>query len=296
MKKSILFNKNSNLKFTKILFAALIAGSVMFASCSPDSSDNNKDDKTYEEKLAEEKAKKEKEEEAAAKAALPGLYEKVIGSWEPKYPYSFSGTWRSVAFNSDSVVLDGETFSIRVPDDLLTVREFNAISGKNYNVRDGGFAVKTSSNFIFIEPRTDYIFIYYYTAAPEYVSDDSYVKSSTSGAGGSGNSGSEGGENISVTGTYAGSDRYNSSIVMNDNGTWTFDTSKPGSAVSGGTYTVSGSKITMKYSARGTDFEETFTVTNSGSQSTWKTSQNGASTLFSTLFMEVGTEYTFIKS
>jgi hypothetical protein len=45
-----------------------------------------------------------------------------------------------------------------------------------------------------------------------------------------------------------------------------------------------------------TDFEETFTVTNSGSQSTWKTTQNGASTLFSTLFMEVGTEYTFIKS
>lgn len=38
------------------------------------------------------------------------------------------------------------------------------------------------------------------------------------------------------------------------------------------------------------------TVTNSGSQSTWKTTQNGASTLFSTLFMEVGTEYTFIKS
>ena len=119
---------------------------------------------------------------------------------------------------------------------------------------------------------------------------------SCSSDGGDSNDGSEGGENIFVKGTYAGYDRYNSSIVMNDNGTWTFDTSKPGSAVSGGTYTVSGSNITMKYCARGTDFEETFTVTNSGSQSTWKTSQNGASTLFSTLFMEVGTEYTFIKS
>ena len=297
MKKSILFNKNSNLNFTKILFAALIAGSVMFASCSPDSSDNNKDDKTYEEKLAEEKAKKEKEEEAAAKAALPGLYEKVIGSWEPKYPYNFSGTWRSVAFNSDSVVLDGEPFSIRVPDDLLTVREFNAISGKNY---DGGFAIKTSSNFIFIKPRTDYIFIYYYTAAPEYVSDAPYVKSSASGSGeGEGAGSGSGNVSADLKGTYSykpsGANQYNASITLNDNGTWTYSTEKSYSSISGGTYTVSGDKVTLKLTTPYT-MEETFTVTNSGTSSTWKSDENGSSTLFPVLFGVAGTEITFTKS
>ena len=299
MKKSILFNKNSNLKFTKILFAALIAGSVMFASCSPDSSDNNKDDKTYEEKLAEEKAKKEKEEEAAAKAALPGLYEKVIGSWEPEYPYNFSGTWRSVAFNSDSVVLNGETFSIRVPYDLLTVREFNAISGKNHDVRDGGFAVKTSSNFIFIEPYTDSIFIYYYTAAPEYVSHDSYVKSASGSGEGEGAGSGSGNVSADLKGTYSykpsGANQYNASITLNDNGTWTYNTEKSYSTISGGTYTVSGSKVTLKLTTPYT-MEETFTVTNSGTSSTWKSGETGSSTLFPVLFGVAGTEITFTKS
>ena len=294
MKKSILFSRKSNRKITKILFAALLAGSVLFASCS-DSDDSNQHDKSFEEREAEEKARVEREKEAAAKAALPDLYEKVIGSWEPENPHAFSGTWRAITFNPDSVVLDGETLRIRVPDDLMTAGAFAKIAPYSYYPEDS-FVVKTESCYIPVEIEEGCIGIYHYTTAPAEISYASYLKSSTSGSGGSGSSGSEGGENISVTGTYAGSDRYNSSITMNDNGTWTFGTSKPGSAVSGGTYTVSGNKITMKYTARGTDFEETFTVTNSGSQSTWKTSQNGASTLFSTLFMEVGTEYTFIKS
>lgn len=291
-------------KNRKIKLAALVGAmalSALFMSCYFLPDEGHKEtaeerEERYKKQEAEEKAKKEKEEEAAAKTALPGLYEKVIGSWEPEYPYNFSGTWRSVAFNSDSVVLDGETFSIRVPDDLLTVREFNAISGKNYNVRDGGFAVKTSSNFIFIEPCTDYIFIYYYTAAPEYVSKASYVKSSASGSGAGSGSG-----NVSadLKGTYSykpsGANQYNASITLNDNGTWTYSTEKSYSTISGGTYTVSGSKVTLKLTTPYT-MEETFTVTNSGTSSTWKSEQNGSSTLFPVLFGVAGTEITFTKS
>ncbi len=264
--------------------AGLMASAMMFASCSSDGGDSNDGTEKNEQAEAEAKAKAEAEakEEAAKEAEkkqVREFYESIMGEWE-EY-------WRDDHFY---LVLGKEliTYTIYRNNEMLSSYTLSTdpINDITIDLNDSPYIYNISHyQFCLKDGKLDFSNGRLLTR----------VKSS-SGTGGSGSSGSEGGENISVKGTYAGYDRYNSSITMNDNGTWTFDTSKPGSAVSGGTYTVSGNKITMKYTARGTDFEETFTVTNSGSQSTWKTSQNGASTLFSTLFMEVGTEYTFIKS
>ena len=292
------FTKNhSTVKFLNVMFAGLLACSFLFASCSTESNDKDDDDDDYKkiEKELEEKEAKKKAEEIALRSET---YASILGEWvrDEKYDWNKTMSLDKVIITPTSVVLEGPGYN--------TMYSIKPETNFRYFVDEWGYSDKTSWFFYsgddsFLEVLTNELnsygrlfFVDNGVGAAYFVRATDVTENSGKDDGGKGGSDSS----LSVKGTYTGSDRYNSSITMNDNGTWTFSTTKPGSAVTGGTYTVSGSKITMKYSARGTDFEETFTVTDSGSKSTWKTSQNGASTLFSTLFMEVGTEYTFIKS
>ena len=293
------FTKNhSTVKFLNVMFAGLMAIAMMFASCSTESDDKDDDDDDYKkiEKELEEKEAKKKAEEIALRSET---YASILGEWvrDEKYDWNKTMSLDKVIITPTSVVLEGPgyntMYSIKPESDFRClvftygdIYSFDKYDWRFYSGDDKFLEVLTnelnSYGRLFFSDKF---------GAADFVRATEVAENSGKDDGGKGGS-----DSLSVKGTYTGSDRYNSSITMNDNGTWTFSTTKPGSAVTGGTYTVSGSKITMKYSARGTDFEETFTVTDSGSKSTWKTSQSGASIPFTTLFMEVGTEYTFIKS
>lgn len=111
-----------------------------------------------------------------------------------------------------------------------------------------------------------------------------------SSSGGSENTTSE------LNGTYAFNTasglQVNGSIGLSD-GTWSYKGNKSNVAASSGTYTVNGSKITMKWIADGNEPTETFTVSTSGSSSTWTSEETGVSTLFTMLFGVTSTKMTF---
>lgn len=99
----------------------------------------------------------------------------------------------------------------------------------------------------------------------------------------------------SFTGTYAFNTasgiEKNGSVTLKD-GEWSYTGEKTDVAASSGTYTVDGSKITVKWTGAGYDTEETLTVSTSGGSSKW-TSDGNVSSLFSMLFGVVGREMTF---
>ena len=283
----------SSSKNRKIKLAALagaMALSVLFMSCSPDSSDNNNDDKTQEELLKEKAEAEKKAREEADKAEARRVYKSLIGTWTDNYHSEYVLTEDLIKRYGDEKIVgtwDSSRFFKAEKSDL-PLRDYDKID-KIFYIGD---------NFFYIEDaNSDEIWFYDYNGG---IGSSYYRVKSASGSGEGEGAGSESG-NVSadLKGTYSykpsGANQYNASITLNDNGTWTYSTEKSYSTISGGTYTVSGSKVTLKLTTPYT-MEETFTVTNSGTSSTWKSGETGSSTLFPVLFGVAGTEITFTKS
>lgn len=91
---------------------------------------------------------------------------------------------------------------------------------------------------------------------------------------------------------YVTASQSKGSFTLKD-GEWSYTGEKPHVAASSGTYSVDGSKITVKWTGAGYDTEETLTVSTSGSSSTWTSEESGGSDFFSMLFGFVGIEMTF---
>lgn len=101
-----------------------------------------------------------------------------------------------------------------------------------------------------------------------------------------------------VQGTYnftsSGGAEVNGSLTLTNEGNWSYSGSKTSAPCKNGTYTVSGSSITLNYVAASVNSSDTFTVSNSGSSSTWTYTQT-KSPLFSSLFGITGNTITFTK-
>ena len=107
----------------------------------------------------------------------------------------------------------------------------------------------------------------------------------------------------SETGDIKGSYNFNSASgyqkngkITLENGNWSYSGEKTNAAATSGTYTVSGSKVTVNWVASGMDLSETFTVTTDGSSSTWVSNESGASPFLVMLFGTTDTQITFSYS
>ena len=110
--------------------------------------------------------------------------------------------------------------------------------------------------------------------------------------------GGQPGEGGAATGSYAFNNatgsQANGSVTLTDDGKWSYTGDKMNPAASEGTYTVSGTKVTLSWTAAGYELSESFTITVDGSTAVWKSDSDYVSSFFSMLFgVASGNEMTF---
>lgn len=263
------------MKKLKILCAALLTIGLFTACKGPSGGDNNPGEKPEV---------KPSNEEAIV------LYKKLIGSkWEKmrqngsfQYPeivkfsenyVSFDNVHYSLDQNNNLTNRDSEAFFIALGTETyeITFLDLDPL----YTSPVGDFS---DSSQIFITNTKDPVF-----SENRLACRYACISTNTQG----GDSSSEGDE-TSVAGNYsftASSGTEMSGSLTLSNGEWSYSgTSRP--AATSGTYTVNGSKITVKWTAAGLSFNETFTITKNGNTVTWK-SDNEYSSAFLTMLFKI---------
>lgn len=127
-------------------------------------------------------------------------------------------------------------------------------------------------------------------------------RTSYKNGGGSGSGSGSSTDFSTVKGTYkftsSGGTEATGTLTLSNDGNWSYSGSKTEAACKSGSYTVSGSNITLNYVLKvgGSDIasSDTFTISNSGSSSTW-TFNGIKSPLFGSLFGITGKTITFTK-
>lgn len=230
------------------------------------------------------------------------LYAKYIGtSWKIDDWSAWIDTEISnISFTENSVTLNNVEYSINQNTDLFLADELNDYYCEN-NESEKIFA----SNELYIKLDDDcYHFIHpagfdnkIYSGFYEQT-DGTWVKKTnrynlvSSSSGGST-------ETSTITGSYSFNNstgsQQNGTITLKD-GNWSYSGDKSNPAVSSGTYSVNGSKVTLNWTAASNNISETFTISTSDNSSTWTSEYSGTSLLFSMLFGVVNTEMTFTYS
>ncbi len=107
------------------------------------------------------------------------------------------------------------------------------------------------------------------------------------------------GDPSAFAGTYSyttGHESTNGSLTLNDDGTWIYHGNKQGYEGKNGTYSVSGSTITISATnVSGLDVSDSFTVTTNGNSVTWTQASNSNSLFLQTYFSCIYS-ITFTKS
>lgn len=275
------------MKKLKILCAALLTIGL-FTACKGASGGDNNSGKSPDEKPSNEEAK--------------GLYQKLIGSKWIKFDQLGSFKYPEIVeFSENYVSFDNVHYSLDQNNNLTNEDSeafFIALGTETYEINFLGLdPLYTSpvgdlsdSSQIFITNTKDPLF-----SENRLAGFYACISTNTQG----GDSSSEGDE-TSVAGNYsftASSGTEMSGSLTLSNGEWSYSgTSRP--AATSGTYTVNGSKITVKWTAAGLSLNETFTVTKNGNSVTWKSDNEYTSTFLTMLFkvsatkLEITFDYT----
>lgn len=240
-------------------------------------------------------------------------------NWISFYFYSYheklTDSFDSIKFTDNKVIIDGVSYDIDYERDFLTKADCVAAGLTSYynkNESKYGWALKCGDRIIGFK---DYNLVYedtvvpygssksetrticemngrYYVAADASYSIEAEEKKDNEPT----EDPNPSTDLSSYNGTYSFSTAVrpamNGSITLN-NGNWSYEGEKTAVAAKSGTYTLSGSTFTFKWTANGYEISEEFEITNNGSSSTWKSKASGTSTLFSMLFGVVSTEMTF---
>lgn len=267
-----------------LAFALFAAAS--FVSCANDSGsgdDNENSNVNEKDTTAEKKA----------------LYAKISGtSWkviERDGTIVYEVTHKTLSFSDTSVVVDGTSYNLDLSKDLYFSDEIPD------NIRIAGACalyIHLNSTYYgleaypFDENRKELVVNYAGVGSCDLFT---LVSSGT----GSGDSEST----SSVNGKYsyeATGSAISGAFTLSD-GSWSYSGSKANISTDSGTYTVSGGKVTVKWTVAsgGSEIEstETFTVTdNEDGTFTWKSENDYTSLWFNLLFNVSGLELTFAKS
>ena len=256
------------------LFAA-----ASFVSCANDSgTDGNQDVKDT---TAEKKA----------------LYAKISGtSWKTIYE---DDIYKTILFSDTSIAINGTSYSIDLSKDLY----FDTELSKKNNIPTGGdLYVYVNDSYLAIvlrpiksRPEGEDLGVYYYYNGKE---EASYYKLISSG---SDSGGSESTSSVNGKYSYEATGSAISGAFTLSDGSWSYSGSKANISTNSGTYTVSGGKVTVKWTvtAGGNEIDntETFSVTdNDDGTFTWKSEIESVSLWFNLLFNVSGLELTFTKS
>ncbi len=264
------------MKKLKVLCAALLTIGLFTACKGASGGDNNPGEKT-EEKPSNEEAK--------------GLYQKLIGSkWKMRNNYGSFIYPEIVEFSENYVSFDNVNYSLDQNNNLTNEDSdafFIDLGTETYEINfldlhplyTSPVGDLSDSSQIFISNIKDPRYYNGHSFATKYAC----ISTNTQGGG------SSNGENeTSVEGNYsftASSGTEMSGSLTLSNGEWSYSgTSRP--AATSGTYTVNGSKITVKWTAAGLSFNETFTITKNGNTVTWK-SDNEYSSAFLTMLFKI---------
>lgn len=206
----------------------------------------------------------------------------------------------TISFTENSVTLDNVEYSINQDTDLYLSDELNDYYCESTESKN------IFGNFyeIYIKLVDDCYYCFEYNSVLDRITagfykqtngtwirkDNKYTRVSSSESGNSET-------------TYTGSYSFNNSTGSQQNGTitlkdgnWSYSGDKSNPAVSSGTYSVNGSKVTLNWTAASNNVSETFTISTSDNSSTWTSEYSGTSLLFSMLFGVVNTEMTFTYS
>ena len=275
------------MKKIKILCAALLTIGLFTACKGPSGGDNNS---------GENPEVKPSNEEAI------GLYQKLIGSKWTMFDHQGSYKYPEiVVFLENSVIIDSINYSLDQNNDLTNKDSqsfFIDVETETYKINlidlDSVYTSPvgdlSDSSQIFITNIRDPLY-----NQNRFAGRYACISTNTQG----GDSSSEGDE-TSVDGNYsftASSGTEMSGSLTLSNGEWSYSGTS-GPAATSGTYTVNGSKITVKWTAAGLSLNETFTVTKNGNSVTWKSENEYTSTFLTMLFkvsatkLEVTFDYT----
>lgn len=242
-------------------------------------------------------------------AQKKALYARIVGTSWKNYFYNDDTVNQDnlgiieISFAEDSITIDGTQISLNQNKDFYFYDELDENS------------VRDNTSLLSIKIDEKVLCLSGYLIDSNYSYDDNMLsilqnyklsKASNEGEGEYKytydqfrlvSSSSSKGENTTseLNGTYAFNTAFGSQVngsIKLDDGAWSYTGNKSNVAASSGTYTVNGSKITMKWTAT-TDLEEVFTVSTSGSSSTWTSEETVVSNLFAMLFGVTSTEMTF---
>ena len=278
-------------RFLSYILVVLCMGSIFISCTNPttptnaDNSNNNATDENNKNVIKEELLPQKK-----------ALYKELSGTkWLLDYDH---GTPKVIIFSDDSISFDNVQYSINfntnvfLPEEVSSyIKQLNCpiyfYLGKNY--------------YGFEDWSSNYPLLRYYTSQEEqklilYKKDTSYNPNSPNNN--NGNSGSL--NESSVAGSYsytkATGIETNGKITLS-NGNWSYSGSKVNMAATSGSYVLNGSKITFKWTRKGINFEDTFTVSDLGNGSVkWVCDDSTNSTFLNMVFGMVNTSVVLEKS
>ena len=233
--------------FIKLFLLSIIALCVI--GCANPANNSNGDDKNKPVDTTELKM---------------ALYNKILGTWKLEEGDRPDSGYDTIVFSSDSITLNGEKKSFDPNTNLFFADEVpeekNLSSfgiGTIYIDVDGLTCIEFNSSLNTIESLTLYKLVYLggkWTAFP-----DDFVRVS----GGSPDSGSDEGLDFSVVGDWSytiAAGNTKTTFSIEDDGTFSF---KKNSDVTNGTYSLSGNKITFKFTKDVVKTEDTFIISGS---------------------------------
>lgn len=247
-----------------------------------------------------------------------GFSAENIAQKKEKYLQVLNTTWettrtgndisiKTISFGEDSITIDGIKHNINQNKDFYFYDELDDYSKESVGSKyDEYLYIKIGNKCLQIQERD--ASYYYYEYETLWICQNYKISKNSTSLNHSysicqyklvsdnNNSGN-------TSSTYTGSYSFNNSTGSQQNGTitlkdgsWSYSGDKPNPAVSSGTYSVNGSKVTLNWTAASNNVSETFTISTSGNSSTWTSEYSGTSLLFSMLFGVVNTEMTFTYS
>lgn len=233
--------------------------------------------------------------EAAEKAEKlrlkKSLLNRIKGSWTYYYDNGSDFKPANIVITDSTISFDGVSYTFTY-DDLLLASEFNPSYPDNtigFNLSDYPMLY---TEYVYHNDEEFYSLDFW----PNFGSDCSSYKR-CAGDNGGGDIGS--GDPSAFAGTYSyttGDVSTNGSLTLNNDGTWIYHGNKQGYEGKTGTYSVSGSTITISATnVSGIDVSDSFTVTTNGDSVTWTQASNSNSLFLQTYFSCIFS-ITFTKS
>ncbi len=290
MKKGL---KNHPKRICMLAVAGLIALSGLLASCSSDDGESENDAllrQMQQAQLLKAQQEQKEKDEQAKKAAR--VFSELKGEW-----VETTGSKMVIGDSTISLDLD-KTYS----EELRTLNKtFTVNPAKDYVIIDKWLCFSLEKGYALNYYGTDYKWevpvSFYQDGVEKAHGSFKPVKSSSSG-GNNGTASITSANNL--TGKYSFSEavkpQVNGSFTLSGDGKWTYSGDKQNPAATSGTWSVSGGKITLKWTAKGYEVSETFTVEEDGNKSEWKSESSVVSNFLSMLFGVADTKLTFKKS